>query len=314
MSGTLLRRGFAALVLVTGLALGASAQTPSPPASPKAAPKLQTFASPMEAAEALTNAVRKDDERAIALMLGASWRDFVPGTREDEDDARAEYLEAWDKQHKIQMPAPDKALVEVGTTGFTMPIPIVRQGERWVFDIDAGYKEMTARQIGYNEVTVIQALLALVDAQREYALRDPMNTGVATYARRILSSPGKKDGLYWETKPGEEQSPLGPLLAKAQPGQTAADGFYGYHYRLLYGQGASAPGGAHSYLVNNRMIGGFGVIAWPVRYGETGVMTFIVDFRGEIHEKDLGPNTAAEAGKINIYDPDKSWEKSDLNP
>ena len=122
-----------------------------------------------------------------------------------------------------------------------------------------------------------------------------MKTGVATYARRLLSSPGKKDGLYWETKPGEPESPLGALVAKAQPGDREIDGYYGYHYRLLYGQGPAAKGGAYSYLVNGRMIGGFGVIAWPVRYGETGVMTFIVNQNGEVYEQDLGPDTAQRA-------------------
>jgi hypothetical protein len=141
-----------------------------------------------------------------------------------------------------------------------------------------------------------------------------MKTGTTAYARRLLSSPGKKDGLYWESKPGEPESPLGPLVAKAQPGDREVHGYYGYHYRLLYGQGPNAPGGAHSYLVNGRMIGGFGVIAWPVTYNETGVMTFIVSQNGEVYERDLGPETPQAAAQITLFDPDKEWQKADTTP
>jgi hypothetical protein len=295
-----------------GFAFGASAQTPQPqtPHAPKA-PTLQTFATPEEAANAMTEALRKDDEKATAAMLGASWREFVSGNKEDEDQTRADYLKSWDEAHKIKPVDANKVLIEVGTTGFTMPIPIVKQGDRWHFDVEAGHDELIARQIGRNELRTIQTMLAIVDAQRDYAAMDPMKTGVATYARRLLSTPGQKDGLYWENKPGEPESPLGDLVAKAQPGE---EGYYGYRYRLLYGQGANAPGGAYSYLVNGRMIGGFAVIAWPVHYGETGVSTFISNFAGDVYEQDLGPDTAVKAGNIAIYDPDKSWEKSDTTP
>ena len=138
-------------------------------------------------------------------------------------------------------------------------------------------------------------MLAIVDAQRDYAALDPMKTGSPVYARRLLSSPGRKDGLYWETEPGEPQSPLGPAVARAQVDGQSPDGHYGYYFRLLYGQGAAAPGGARDYIVNGRMIGGFGAIAWPVRYGVTGVMTFIVDSEGEVYQQDLGPETAQRA-------------------
>ena len=195
-----------------------------------------------------------------------------------------------------------------------MPIPLVKEAGGWRFDVDAGRIELTAREIGRNELTVVQSLLAIVDAQRDYSALDPMKTGVATYARRLLSSPGKKDGLYWETKPGEPESPLGALVAKAQPGDREVDGYYGYHYRLLYGQGPAAKGGAYSYLVNGRMIGGFGVIAWPVRYGETGVMSFIVNQNGEVYEQDLGPDTPQRAAAITLFDPDKNWQKADTTP
>ena len=205
-------------------------------------------------------------------------------------------------------------MIGVGTTGFVAPVPIVKQGNDWRFDIEAGKKEMQARLIGRNELAVVQTLLAIVDAQRDYAALDPMKVGVPVYARRLLSSPGRKDGLYWESKPGEPESPLGPLVAKAQPGEIQEYGYYGYRFRLLYSQGPDAPGGAYDYLVKGRMLGGFAVIAWPVRWGETGVMTFMVSHNSDVYERDLGPDTAQEADAINVFNPDKSWDKADMTP
>jgi hypothetical protein len=309
-----------ALVATASVALCAEAQTPQPSPTPQTRgpatqpAKQRHFPTAEAANDAITEALRKDDDTAIAAMLGSTWRDFVPGTREDEDKARETYLKAWDENHKLVPDGDNKMLVEVGTTGFKMPIPIVKDDEGWRFDVEAGHKEMIARQIGANELYVIQTLLAIVDAQFDYASQQATKTGTASYARRLLSSPGKQDGLYWETKPGQPESPLGPLVAKAQPGDREGEGYHGYHYRLLYGQGANASGGAYSYLVNGRMIGGFGVIAWPVKYDETGVMTFIVNQTGDVYEKDLGPDTPQEAAKINLFDPDKEWEKSDTAP
>ncbi len=297
---SMIRSALAAVALIIGLGLSAFAQ----------APKQQTFPTAEAAADAIVEALRKDDSKATAAMLGADWRDFVSGTPEVENKQRADFLAAWDAAHKVVVDG-DKAKIEVGTTGFVMAVPLIKEANGWRFDVDAGRAEIAAREIGRNELTVVQSLLAIVDAQRDYSALDPMKTGVATYARRLLSSPGKKDGLFWETKPGEPESPLGPLVAKAQPGDGEGEGYYGYHYRLLYGQGPAAKGGAYSYLVNGRMIGGFGVIAWPVRYGETGVMTFIVNQDGEVYEQDLGPDTAKRAATFTLFDPDKNWQKSD---
>ncbi len=207
-----------------------------------------------------------------------------------------------------------EALIGAGTTGWVSPIPIVKQGDAWRYDVEAGRAELAARLIGRNELAVIQTLLAIVDAQHDYAALDPMKLGVPVYARRILSSPGLKNGLYWETKPGEPPSPLGPLLAKAQPGEVERDGYYGYRFRLLYSQGPDAPGGARDYLIRDRMRGGFAVIAWPVRYGETGVMTFMISNDSDVYEKDLGEETAQKAAAINVFNPDQSWQKADMTP
>jgi hypothetical protein len=227
---------------------------------------------------------------------------------------RKRFLEAWDQAHKVVPEGDNKAFIEAGTTGWISPMPLVKDTRGWYYDVEAGKKEIIAREIGRDEYTVIQTLLAIVDAQRDYVSMDPMKTDVPTYARRLLSAPGKKDGLYWEARPGEPQSPLGELVAKAQPGDAPGEGYFGYRFRMLYGQGPDAPGGAYSYLINNRMIGGFGVIAWPVTYGETGVSTFMVSQSGDVYEKDLGPDTSAEAAKILLFNPDKNWEKADMTP
>jgi hypothetical protein len=303
----------AAIVCALGLALGALAQTPTPQTT-NAAPTLQTFATPEAAADVLTEALRKDDDKTIAAILGTGWRDLVPGTKEEEDKSRADYLKAWDAGHKIVPNGDDKAGIEVGTTGFVMPIPLVKENGAWHYDVDAGRIELQARYIGRNELRVIQTLLAIVDAEHDYSAQDPMKTGAATYARRLLSTPGKKDGLYWDTQPGEPDSPLGPLVAKAQVGAKEGDGYWGYHYRLLYGQGPDAKGDAYSYLANGRMIGGFGVIAWPVAYGDTGVMSFIVNQDGVVYEQDLGPDTPQKAANILVFNPDKDWQKADMTP
>jgi Protein of unknown function (DUF2950) len=303
MSG-LIRRALLAFALCAGLSAGALAQTP----------QLRGFPTPEAAADALTEAIRKDDDKAITAILGSSWHDFLPGSDQDDDEDRAKFLKAWDEGHKIIPENDGRVLVGVGSTGWISPLPIIKQGSDWRYDIVAGQKELQARQIGRNELSVVQTLLAIVDAQRDYASLDPMKTGFNVYARRLLSSPGRKDGLYWETKPGEPPSPIGPLLAKAQLGEAQEKGYYGYRFRLLYSQGPDAPGGAYDYLVKGRMIGGFAVIAWPVRYGDTGVMTFIVSQAGDVYEQDFGPDTAQETSTISVFNPDKSWAKADMTP
>lgn len=309
MNASMLRRAVLALLLAGSFAAGLSSTGWAQTAKP------QGFATPEAAADALTNAIRRDDDKAVGAILGSGWRDFILGRPEDEDRVREKFLEAWDAGHKVAVDG-NKATVEVGTSGWTSPIPLVKDGEQWRFDAEAGRKEIVARQIGRNELSVIQSLLALVDAQHEYAALDPMKVGAPVYARRLLSSPGRKDGLYWDTAPGEPQSPIGPALATAQAhGQGGTeDGYYGYRFRLLYSQGPAAPGGGYDYLVKGRMIGGFAILAWPVRYGDTGVMTFMVNQDGVVYEQDLGPDTATRAAAITVYNPDKGWEKADMTP
>jgi hypothetical protein len=301
----LIRRDF----MVAGACLAAIG-----PAAAQAPAALRSFPTAEAAIDTLVEAIRKDDDKTVSSILGSEWHDFVPNQNLDEEEVRTKFLSAWDQQHKLVPENDDRVMVNVGTTGWVLPIPIVKKDGAWQFDIEAGKKEVTARRIGLNELAVIQTLLAIVDAQREYAALDPMKTGSPVYARRLLSSPGKKDGLYWETKEGEPPSPIGPDLALAQLGQVEENGYYGYRFRLLYGQGPNAPGGAYDYLVNGKMIGGFAVIAWPVRYADTGVMTFMVSQSGDVYENDFGWDTTADVAKILVFNPDKEWEKADMTP
>jgi hypothetical protein len=295
--------------MAAGLGFGAMAT-----ARAQAPAELRRFPTAEAAVETLVDAIRKGDDKVVSAILGTGWRDFVPGRIEDEEEVRDKFLKAWDQQHRLVSENDDRVLVSAGTTGWMMPIPIVRQDGSWLFDVEAGHKEVQARTIGHNELSVVQTLLAIVDAEREYAARDPMKTGLPLYARRLLSSPGKMDGLHWEAKPGNPPSPIGPRLALAQLGHVEEDGYFGYRFRLLYSQGPDAPGGAYDYLVKGRMLGGFAVLAWPVRYDETGVMTFMVSHTGDVYERDLGPDTALVAGNIATFNPNKDWDKADMTP
>jgi hypothetical protein len=303
MSGLVLRRGLLAPVLLAAITSRAAAQQ---------AGKTQGFPTADAAATALTEAVRKDDDKAIAAMLGEWWRVFVPNRERDFGRDRTLFLAAWDDSHKVNVDG-DKAIVEVGKTGWTLPIPIVKDGAEWRFDSEAGIDELGAREIGRDELGAIQTLLAIVDAQRDYAAMDPMKTGSLVYARRLKSLPGKKDGLYWPAKPGEPESPLGELVANAQDDGIAPGGHYGYNFRLLYAQGPAAPGGALNYLVNGRMLS-FAAIAWPGHYGETGIMTFMVNHDGVLYQRDLGPETRLLAPAIASFNPEKGWENADVTP
>jgi hypothetical protein len=315
MIGFPLMRALAlALTLSCAVATVASPSLAQAPAATAPVGQI-AYPAPLAAVEALADAVRRDDTAQMRKLFGDEYRKLVPTDAGDGAALRKTFIETYDKGRKVVMDGDAKAILEMGDKGWTFPVPLVRSGDGWRFDIVAGADEIRDREIGRNELAVMQVLLAIVDAQQEYFAADPMKTGAPHYARRLLSTPGKKDGLYWEGKPGEAESPLGELVAHAQAdGAARAEGYHGYHFRLLYAQGPNAPGGAYDYLVKGRMLGGFAVIAWPVRYGETGVMTFMVSHDGVVYEKDLGAGTAAAAGQIAKFDPDKSWSKADTTP
>ena len=203
----------------------------------------------------------------------------------------------------------------VGKQEWPFPIPVVKKGQSWVFDTDKGKEEILNRRIGENELNTIQVMLAVVDAQREYAMKDRDKNELLEYAQKFVSDPGKKNGLYWEAKAGEAESPLGPIMAQARsegyrgkPASTPPP-YHGYRYRILTAQGKDAPGGAYSYLVKGKMIGGFAVVAYPAEYGNSGVMTFIVNHDGKVFQKNLGKNTAGIASAMKEYNPDSTWQE-----
>jgi len=290
--GVALRRvvSVAAVLALAGLAPAAHAQ--------------RAFPSPEAAAAALVDAVATNDEAALATMLGADWKRYIPPEDRDQDDIYA-FLANWAKSNKIVREGPDKALLAVGPEDWTLPIPIVQRAGAWRFDMRAGADEMRTRRIGRNELAAMQAALAYYDAQKEYALADRNGDGVLEYAQRIISTPGRQDGLYWAALPGEEESPLGPVFGDEKPG----DAYHGYHFKVLKAQGPSARGGARDYRIKGRMTAGFALVAWPAKYGDTGVMSFIVSHEGQVYEKDLGPGTEAAARAMTRFDPDASWEK-----
>lgn len=262
----------------------------------------QVYPSANAAADALVDAIARSDEDALRKILGADFRRFIPESQVDQDDVY-DFLASWAKSHKLVSTDPNQARLTVGTDGWTLPIPIVKTPAGWRFDTRAGADEMRSRRIGRNELAAMQAALAYFDAQREYAERDRNGDGVLEYAQRFVSTAGKHDGLYWPQKAGEDESPLGPLYG----GRKQGEGYHGYHFRILTAQGKDAPGGAYDYRIKGRMIAGFALVAWPLRYGDTGVMSFIVSHDGKLYEKDLGPNSEAIARGMTRFNPDSSW-------
>jgi len=272
----------------------------------------QTFKTPEEAATALVNAAKSGDSKSIVTVLGPDGEDIVSSGDEVADAAtRAKFIAAYDAKHTIAMEGDSKAVMVVGPDDFPLPIPLVRKDGLWRFDTAAGREEILFRRIGENELDAIQSALAYVDAQDEYAEKDRTGAGVNTYAQRIISQPGKKDGLYWPTSQGEEASPLGELIAEAtKQGYRVGGGrtpFHGYYFKILTKQGAAAAGGELEYIVNGKMIGGFALVAYPAEYRNSGVMTFIVNHAGTVFQKDLGPNTAQVAERMTAFNPDKTW-------
>jgi hypothetical protein len=265
----------------------------------------QSFPSPAAAADALVDGVARNDDAAVKSVLGADYARLLPVHKIDPDDI-TDFLAAWAKSHRIVNAGDAKAFVEVGTNGWTLPIPLVKGATGWRFDTRGAQDEMRTRRIGRNELAAIQVVLAIADAQEEYAAQDLDRDGAKQFAQRLVSSPGKRDGLYWPALPGEPESPLGPLTADAKPGEA----YHGYHYRILTPQGRDAPGGARSYVRNGRMTDGYAVLAWPAKWGDTGVMTFIVNHDGVVHERNLGPDTAALARAIAEYNPGPGWKPS----
>jgi hypothetical protein len=265
----------------------------------------RAYPTPEAAADALVDGIARNDGDAVKTVIGSDYRKYIPAETMDPEDI-TNFLEAWARAHSIVRADAGKAFLGVGRNGWTLPIPIVKSAAGWSFDTKGAPDEMRIRRIGRNELAAIQVALAYTDAQEEYKARDWNGDGVKEYATRGLSTPGKQDGLYWASLPGEPESPLGAEFADAKPGQP----YHGYLYKILTAQGQDAPGGARSYVRNGQMTEGYALVAWPAKYGDTGVMTFIVNQDGIVYQKNLGTDTDAAGRAITAYNPDASWSKT----
>jgi hypothetical protein len=283
--------------------------------APLAAANAQrTFDTPEAAAEALVKAAKARDRVAVRAILGADAA-IYSGDAVDDRSAAERFIARYAEKHAIAKEGDARATLNVGADETPFAYPLAKTPAGWRFDTAAGNDEVLARRIGANELAAINVMLAIVDAQQEYASADRDKSGLRTYAAKFASTPGRKDGLYWKAKPGEPLSPLGPLVTQASGegyGKEKEKGagpapYHGYHFRLLKSQGPAASGGAFDYVVKGRMIGGFAAIAWPARYGNSGVMTFIVNHDGVVYERDLGPDTAKLAAAIRRFDPAAGW-------
>jgi hypothetical protein len=274
------------------------------------------FSSAKDAVGQLIAAMRSDDRGALRRIFGPDSGIVInSGDPVADRYARQRFVKAYDTHEQLKQIDPAHAVLLVGEDNFRFPIPLVRSANgSWFFDTAAGRDEVRARRVGRNELYAIQVCKSYVDAQREFASVD-RGDGVLDYAQHLISTKGFKDGLYWPAKAGEPQSPFGPLAAEAEARGYATDGqatprpFNGYFFRILNAQGWAAKGGAYSYLAYGKMIGGFGLIAYPAKYRVSGIMTFIVNQDGVIYQRDLGPNTPAIATDMTAFDPSAGWAK-----
>jgi len=277
----------------------------------------QVFPSVAAAAKALVAAARIDDMAALSSILGGDAKAILSsGDPVTDNNARDNFVAKYDQMQRLAYDDQGRVILYLGADNWPFPIPLVKSGDGWVFDTEAGKRELLFRRIGRNELFTIDLLADLADAQQEYASEIRDNGSVKQFAQKIQSGPGKHDGLYWPVGSGEEESPIGPLIADAtaegyKTGAATPIPFHGYYYKILSRQGKNAPGGAKDYLVEGKMTQGFAFLAYPATYRASGVMTFMINQDGVIVQKDLGTDTAKVANEITEYNPDKSWEEVD---
>jgi hypothetical protein len=275
--------------------------------------KQKSFKSPEEAIQALVEAVKKGDTKGLMAIFGPASKDIIfSGDKVADKAGRGRFIAAYEEKNKLVNEGDKKVVLIVGQNDWPMPIPLVKEGEAWLFDTKEGEDEILNRRIGKNELNTIEVCLAYVDAQREYAMKDCDGNRVRDYAQRFTSTRGKKDGLYWETKEGEVQSPMGPLMAKAAKEgykRFTLSPYHGYYYKILKAQGEHASGGAYSYVTHGNMMGGFALVAYPAEYGNSGIVTFVVNQDGFVYQKDLGKDTKKIAEAMTLYDPDETWQQ-----
>ncbi|MCU0225473.1 MAG: DUF2950 domain-containing protein [Acidobacteria bacterium] len=296
------RHAIVPLLLACTLALPAAAQAAGQP----------TFSSAEEAVQALIAAAKAGDSAKLVTLLGPGSEPLISSGDAVADKAeKTGFLAAYAEKNSLVPGDADSMILQTGADQWPLPIPIVKKNGRWFWDGAAGAEEIVYRRIGRNELDAMEACRGVVEAQREYASEGRDGQPAGTYAAKLISDTGRRNGLYWPVGTGEAPSPAGPLLAKASAENYSISGqatpYHGYYYRMLAAQGPAAPGGAKSYLVDGGMVGGFGLIAYPAEYRVSGVMTFLVGEDGVIYQKDLGPKTAELARQIKEYNPDSSW-------
>jgi hypothetical protein len=300
---------------VSETALHATPQTRTP-TTVSAQPQQKTFDTAQQAADAMILAVKNDDVAALLAIFGPAGKDFV-ATGDDVQDknSRAAFAALAQEKMGVQTDShhPNRAILSVGNEDWPVPVPIVKQSGKWHFDSQAGRTEILDRRIGGNELDAINICRGYAEAQKEYASEIHDDSGVNQYAQRLISTAGKHDGLAWKNADGSDGGPVGEAIAKAiEEGYTGSSGpYHGYFFKTLTGQGPAAPLGQLDYVVEGVMIGGFALVAWPAEYQVTGVQTFIVSYDGIVYQKDLGPDTAKIAAAMTLYNPDKTWHRTD---
>jgi hypothetical protein len=296
------KQAFGAIALLCGLAAFA----------PQACAQ-RVYESPEAAAKALAAAARADDNAALIDIFGERQRDVIGTVDKARDrELRRYFADAADAYQVLRRNEDGSLTLVVGYQAWPFPMPLVQQGQGWRFDADAGREELINRRVGENEFAAIDLLQEYVEMQRQYAAQPRDGTKVRQFAQKIRSSPGKRDGLYWDADPakGDEPSPLAARAAESGPRDAKAP-YRGYYYKILTRQGPKAPAGAYSYVINGHMVAGYAMVAYPADYGKTGVMSFIVNHYGDIYEKDLGGKTATIAAHMDAYDPDATWRLVD---
>ena len=281
-----------------------------------AADEAKTFKSPDDAANAVVDALRKNDRPVLLTIFGSDSKGLLDsGDPVADKNYIDDFLKNYDQMHRFSHGPDGKLFLIVGAENWPMPIPLEKTSAGWRFDTPYGKKELLFRRIGGNEISAIRVLNAVVQGQHEYFDQKSGDGSTSQYAQKILSDEGKHDGLYWKIGANEKESPIGPLVADASKEGYGANSrgnpFHGYYFKMLTAQGANEPGGARSYVVDGKMTGGFAVLAYQAEYRSSGVMTFLVDANGNVLEKDLGPKTKELASAIDSYNPDKSWHPAE---
>jgi hypothetical protein len=286
---------------------------------PARASQEERFATADEAVKALTTAAANKDTNALQVIFGPSAKELVSPDAVQASNGLSIFARRVSEKVAPVKKSDSEFELRLGSDAWPFPIPLVKQDQQWLFDTDAGKEEILNRRIGRDELDTIRVCHAYAQAQREYASEDHTGSGVLEYAKHLRSTTGQHDGLYWHAEPGEEISPLGPLIAESRDeGYTheskimteAQAPYHGYYFKILTRQGLHAPGGKYDYIINGHMIAGFALVAWPAEWGNSGVMTFIINQQGKVYEKNLGPKTTAKASAMTTYDPSADWKLS----